>query len=248
VYVPSVPIQRFGSTPSNPQPYKPEHTGFLTKGDNPVTNREIDQVSGLSQTVEIGWVEGKGRGELPWLGLIKLALAGRPNEAHPPPYAGASCIFPSFLTDGLLHMDCQGKWLHIGSAFAPKDLWVMLFWSLFVLVGLPLLYDAYKAYQVRRGKSGRPPEAPREVTAEGSAPGAVTVRWSPVAGAASYRVYRGPDVVGMTGETSFTEAGLDSALSYVYTVSALDQGGVEGPKSRSVSASPQASASPSSPA
>ncbi|MFA5861966.1 MAG: hypothetical protein WDA16_09770 [Candidatus Thermoplasmatota archaeon] len=215
VYIPSVPVQRLGSSPQNPEPYKPEHTGFLTKGDNPFTNRNIDQVSGLSQTVDVTWVEGKGRAELPWLGLIKLSLAGKANERNP-----------------------LASWVKIGSAYAPKDLWVMLGVSLFVLVGLPLIYDGYKAIEARRGKSKHPPEAPREVTALSSQPGAVTVRWAPVAGAASYRVHRGPEVVGITGETSFTETGLDAALSYVYTVSALDADGVEGPRSHSASASP----------
>lgn len=127
VYVPSVPIQRLGSTPSNPQPYKPEHSGFLTKGDNPVTNRQIDQVSGLSPTVKLEWIEGKGRAEIPWLGLIKLSLAGRPNERNPP-----------------------DEWTKIGSAYAPTDLWIMLGLTLFILVGVPLLYDGYKAFRHRQ--------------------------------------------------------------------------------------------------
>lgn len=134
VYIPSVPVQSYGSRPNDPNPYKPLGTGFITKGDNPVTNTQTDQLSGLSLNsrgtpvpVEIGWIEGKGRAELPWLGLIKLALAGQPNEQNPPP-----------------------AWVKIGSAYAPKDLWVMLAIALFLLVGVPLLYDAYKAIQARR--------------------------------------------------------------------------------------------------
>lgn len=134
VYIPSVPIQGYGSRPADPNPYKPFRSGFLTKGDNPVTNTQTDQLSGLSHDargtpvpVQLEWIEGKGRAELPWLGLIKLALAGRANEQNPPP-----------------------AWVKVGSAYAPKDLWVMLGVSLFLLVGVPLLYDAYKAVQQRR--------------------------------------------------------------------------------------------------
>ncbi len=127
VYVPSIPIQRVGSTSQNPLPYKPEHSGFLTKGDNPFTNRLIDQVTGLSATVKLEWIEGKGRGELPWLGLIKLSLADRINEKSPP-----------------------STWTKIGSAYAPQDLWVMLGATLFVLVGVPLIYDGYKSIANKR--------------------------------------------------------------------------------------------------
>lgn len=147
VYVPSVPIQRLGSTSTNPLPYKPEHSGFLTKGDNPVTNRQIDQVSGLSPTVKMDWIEGKGRGELPWLGLIKLSLAGRPNERNPP-----------------------DEWVKIGSASAPKDLWVMLGISLFVLVGVPLLYDGYKAFRHRIAPPAQYQRAPEDDAAPPSPP------------------------------------------------------------------------------
>jgi signal peptidase len=213
VYAPSVSIRRPGSTEAQPIPYKPEHTGFLTKGDNPVTNQFLDQVSGLSPPVKLEWIQGKGRGELPWLGLIKLALAGRPNEHSPP-----------------------SSWVHIGSAYAPKDLWTMLGVSLFVLVGVPLIYDGYKAVQARRGKMG-PPPAPHDVRAVGG-PGSVTVSWAAAPRAATYKVYRGPNVVGETPETSFSESGLASGLSYVYVVAAVDADGQEGPKSHTASASP----------
>ena len=154
IYVPSVPIQGYGSTLQDPNPYKPVRSGFLTKGDNPVTNTQTDQLSGLSHDergtpspVQMEWIEGKGRGELPWLGLIKLALAGRPNEASPP-----------------------AAWTKVGSAYAPKDLWVMLGISLFLLVGVPLLYDGYKAIEARRFGPAAQERAPpaTEPRAEGA--------------------------------------------------------------------------------
>ena len=136
VYVPSVPITNPFSTPRDPKPYKPIRGGFITKGDNPVSNQQTDQASLLSRDaegnpspVQFEWIEGKGRAELPWLGLIKLSLAGQPNERNPSP-----------------------EWVKIGSAYAPGDLWVMLGVSLFLLVGVPLIYDGYKAYKTRRDR------------------------------------------------------------------------------------------------
>ena len=140
VYVPSVPIAGFGSTLRDPNPYKPIRGGFITKGDNPATNAQTDQVTQLSRDeqgnpspVQLEWIEGKGRAELPWLGLIKLSLAGQPNERNPPRGADGEIL-----------------WTKIGSAYAPKDLWVMLGVSLFLLIGVPLLYDGYRAYKSRQ--------------------------------------------------------------------------------------------------
>lgn len=115
------------------RPFRPGRSGFLTKGDNPVTNPETDQALGIAHDergrpslVPVEWVEGKARGELPWLGLVKLSLAGRPNEANPP-----------------------ASYVRIGSAYAPPDLWVMLGVSVALLVGGPLAWDAVKARRRR---------------------------------------------------------------------------------------------------
>lgn len=43
--------------------------GFITKGDH---NIAIDQSQGGSRPVDITWVVGKARGEIPWFGLLKL--------------------------------------------------------------------------------------------------------------------------------------------------------------------------------
>lgn len=109
IYIPSVPIQGFGSTRNDPNPYRPLQSGFITKGDNPVTNTQTDQNSGLSSDergdpspVQIEWIEGKAVAEVPWLGLSKMERANRPNEFNPP-----------------------AAWEHHGNAYAPHDLWVM---------------------------------------------------------------------------------------------------------------------------
>ena len=211
VYVPSVPIARLGSTPQTPQPYKPEHSGFLTKGDNPFTNRNIDQVSGLSQAVELDWIEGKGRGELPWLGLIKLSLQGRANERNPP-----------------------DSWTKIGSAYAPSDLWTMLGISLFILVGVPLIYDAYKAIHARRVKH-RNLVPPMGLRAAPDGNGAIALSWSPAQHAHNYRVYRDEALVGSTLETNYTDAGLDGGRTYRYAVATVDDAGTESPRTTPVS-------------
>ena len=211
VYVPSVPIARLGSTPQTPQPYKPEHSGFLTKGDNPFTNRNIDQVSGLSQAVKLEWIEGKGRGELPWLGLIKLSLAGRPNERSPP-----------------------DSWTKIGSAYAPSDLWTMLGISLFILVGVPLIYDAYKAIQARRVK-GRTLLPPMGLNAAPDGTGGVVLRWSPAQHAHNYRVYRDDVLVGSTRETQYADAAVPLGRTYRYAVTTVDDAGTESPRTTPVS-------------
>lgn len=53
--------------------YKPTHSGYITKGDNPVTNDRCDQAGGIcSEPIKIDWVTGKARGEIPWVGTLNL--------------------------------------------------------------------------------------------------------------------------------------------------------------------------------
>ncbi len=52
-------------------------SGFITKGD---ANPNIDQKPGGYQPIEEDWIIGKSRGELPWFGIIKLAIMGRTEE------------------------------------------------------------------------------------------------------------------------------------------------------------------------
>ncbi|MFB6172013.1 MAG: S26 family signal peptidase [Haloarculaceae archaeon] len=48
------------------------HAGFITKGDNTVTNRRYDQVSGLSGIVRPSWVVGTAEVRIPYLGYVRL--------------------------------------------------------------------------------------------------------------------------------------------------------------------------------
>ena len=149
--------------------YKPTKSGFVTKGDNPSTNAEADQISGLSRDasgpvpVQPAWIEGKARGELPWLGLIKLALAPQYNQ----PDCAADRYHPQFhFMEESPTVKCQG-WYALGRAYAPKDLWVMLGVSLFVLVGLPMIYDVLKNRRAKRAPPAQPAAGPEAGPADG---------------------------------------------------------------------------------
>lgn len=57
---------------SLPQRYR--HSGFITMGDHNCATQLYYLYDPL--IVHEDWIEGKGRGELPWFGLIKLAFGG----------------------------------------------------------------------------------------------------------------------------------------------------------------------------
>ena len=53
--------------------YRPSHSGFITQGDNPLTNDRCDQAGGIcSEPIKPEWITGKARFELPWIGTINL--------------------------------------------------------------------------------------------------------------------------------------------------------------------------------
>ncbi|HEX2021527.1 MAG TPA: S26 family signal peptidase [Candidatus Thermoplasmatota archaeon] len=133
--------------------YKAPRSGFITKGDH---NPSIDQTGTISadergnpSTVQPGWIVGVARAELPWLGLIKLSLAGTYNQPACAPRQLEYHFFSPSPT-------CAG-WVGLGHAFAPKDLWVMLFVALFLLIVVPLVVDAVRRW---RAKKDEPPPAP----------------------------------------------------------------------------------------
>lgn len=122
--------------------YKPCWSGFITKGDNPLTNTLPDQALGgptlPRMPVELEWVEGKAIGELPWFGLIKLALSGTLNYPQP-------CHGPQGQQYWRPHEpSCDnGRAIRVHNAYAPPDLWVMLGVSLAFIAIAPLGYDFY---------------------------------------------------------------------------------------------------------
>jgi fibronectin type 3 domain-containing protein len=85
--------------------------------------------------------------------------------------------------------------------------------------------------------------APEALAAE-AGNGSVTLRWNPVAGASSYRVYRSADVasalarLAQTPDTVYTDATARNGTVYVYRIAAVGQSGLEGPQSDAVTVSP----------
>ena len=79
--------------------YKPDnpHSGFITKGDNPVTNDRSDQAAGgiCDEPIKLEWVSGKARGELPWIGTLNLLfndIAGGKNTVGNVPSDSITCL------------------------------------------------------------------------------------------------------------------------------------------------------------
>ena len=75
------------------------HAGFITKGDNDVTNAQYDQVTGLSAPVKPAWVIGTAEFRVPYLGQIRLLLqqapAGSTAGLHPPGPAAQQSATPA---------------------------------------------------------------------------------------------------------------------------------------------------------
>ena len=76
-----------------PAPYD----GFITKGDNSVSNDYYDQARGISTPVKPEWVRGRAVIRIPWLGWVRLAVSdmkvpgvGRAMDAMHGPIASAA--------------------------------------------------------------------------------------------------------------------------------------------------------------
>ncbi|WP_232703327.1 S26 family signal peptidase [Halobacterium wangiae] len=52
------------------------HAGFITKGDNAVTNDYYDQAKGISEPVRPSWIEGTAEYRIPYLGWVRLTVSG----------------------------------------------------------------------------------------------------------------------------------------------------------------------------
>lgn len=118
---------------------RPGMAGFITKGDN---NECFDQSSSGLQYLPVDpeWIVGKARGEVPWLGLVKLfvtdflnSVLGRPHE---PNYHNAA-----------------------------GDTKVLLWGCLIVLVGGPYTYEKVKHGRMRREQAKAEAEKERAAAA-----------------------------------------------------------------------------------
>lgn len=113
--------ESFGFSPTSG--YRPTYSGFLTKGDNAFSNPATDQALGISRVVDPTWIVGEVYGEVPWMGLGKLALqSGQTNPEVP-------------------------GWERVGNAFAPLELWSTFFVTLALLILVPLALDTWRAWR-----------------------------------------------------------------------------------------------------
>lgn len=88
-----------------------QRSGFITKGDH---NSNIDQMYGAGGPVDIAWIVGKARGEIPWFGLLKLWSTDTLGSAAPQNsvtdlYLAIAVIVvtPIFIDLGLTYRDKQ---------------------------------------------------------------------------------------------------------------------------------------------
>lgn len=130
----------------------PFRSGLLTKGDN---NAGMDQPGGgqvggplAPGPIELEWLVGKARGEIPWFGMIKLALFGNRNY---------HCRANEFCSDP--NGPPQPAQWTILRATAPYDVWLCLFLGLGALISAPMAMDYvwHKWRTRRRDGSGPPP-------------------------------------------------------------------------------------------
>jgi signal peptidase len=116
------------------------HPGFITKGDN---NLGPDQGhnTAISPAVRLEWIIGKARGEIPWFGLIKLALYGNKSYNTSTDPTGGS------------------NW-KILAASAPWDIWLSLFLALGILISVPMLVDVVSGRMANNRKKEPPADRP----------------------------------------------------------------------------------------
>ncbi|MCJ7570882.1 MAG: S26 family signal peptidase [Candidatus Thermoplasmatota archaeon] len=111
------------------------HSGFITKGDNPLTNVLCDQIGGISnQPVKVDWISGKASGELPWIGTINL-------------------LFNDLTTDGV---DTIGN--------VPKDCLTCFVIVIIILISIPVSLDIYTYHRDKKQKKNKIPTIEEDTT------------------------------------------------------------------------------------
>ena len=110
--------------------YKPSHSGFITKGDNPRTNDRCDQAGGIcSEPIKFEWVTGKARGELPWVGTINL-------------------LFNDIISGSFVNENERPTVYNV-----PQDSIISLVILIIVLVSIPISMDIYEYYREKNNKN-----------------------------------------------------------------------------------------------
>lgn len=112
--------------------YQPTHSGYITKGDNPITNNRCDQAGGICEDpIKVAWITGKARGELPWIGTINLLF----NDA----------VSGSF-------WDGTGPTVYN----VPADCMICLVLLVIALISIPVSMDVYDYYRDKKQKKHQP--------------------------------------------------------------------------------------------
>jgi hypothetical protein len=95
-----------------------------------------------------------------------------------------------------------------------------------------------------------PPSAPSSLGASPASESSISLTWNAASdnesGISAYRIYRNGILAGESQTTSFTDNGLTEGTQYTYQVSAVNGGGIEGPKSGQTSATTLADNTPPS--
>jgi signal peptidase I len=109
--------------------YRPSHSGYITKGDNPLTNDRCDQAGGIcSEPIKFDWVTGKARGELPWIGTVNL-------------------LFNDIISGTFFSSNEQPTVYNV-----PEDSMICLVVLIIVLISIPVSLDLYDYFKERRKK------------------------------------------------------------------------------------------------
>jgi len=113
--------------------YKPSHSGYITKGDNPFTNDRCDQAGGIcSEPIKFEWVTGKARGELPWVGTINL-------------------LFNDIISGTFFNDNEQPTVYNV-----PQDCTVCLVILISALISIPVSLDVYDYYKGKKKNKYNP--------------------------------------------------------------------------------------------
>jgi len=109
--------------------YKPSHSGYITKGDNPVTNYRSDQAGGIcKEPIKLSWVTGKARGELPWIGTVNL-------------------LFNDIINGAFWNNQVRPTVFNV-----PQDSMVCLVLLIIVLISIPVSMDVHEWYQRKENR------------------------------------------------------------------------------------------------
>lgn len=107
--------------------YRPSHSGFITQGDNPITNNRCDQAGGIcDQPIKPEWITGKARGELPWIGTINL-------------------LFNDLVTGSFWD---ESKDITVYNV--PSDCQICLVIVIIILISIPVTLDIYDHYKKQK--------------------------------------------------------------------------------------------------